>query len=134
MKKQNLEARAKAIWERNKEKRAAYQKWADALAAADAGAGPDPGPEPDLDLGYVVVAKGITRGSAEAYGWRRFRIAVAVSPDGRELSPSVRDRAWAYGARWARKRGLRFEGLEEAFACPDPMIEFPPRFDAGKEK
>jgi len=82
----------------------------------------------------ILVASAITPGAAEAYGWRRSWIVLAVG-DGEDKEPDE-EKAYRYAKRWARRRGLRLEGCPywESVANVDKIaghLELPQRFDAG---
>jgi len=113
---------------------AAWEAWAEAvLAGEDAGEQPEAVPfEDPANVSCLLMASAITPGAAEAYGWRRYWLLLAVS----ESQLADEERAQRYARRWARQRGLVFEGLmwvAPTWACdlPSSHLHIPPRFDSS---
>jgi len=83
----------------------------------------------------ILLASAITPGAAEAYGWRRYWVVLAVD----EWGLADEEKAYRYAQRWARRRELRLEGCPywESPADLDNIgahVIIPQRFDAGEEK
>jgi len=82
----------------------------------------------------ILIAQAITPGAAEAYGWRRYWIVLAIS----QYCLADEEKALRYASRWAKRRGLRLEGCPywESPANVDKIaghVELPQRFDAGEK-